>query len=192
MAALLPPEQKPLLLALASRAWPGTGQAFQSGASRIIYRPLDPEQLKDALASGRKKAKQQRRRVARYETKTLVHLDFESASIPAITIDISEHGLALQATEPVPISSHVPFRCVLPGTHETLQGVAEVIWASDQGRAGLFFARLTPAGRKHLKEWLHRRSHASHSARNGNGTRTDHVQELLPPAEAKVSFSVSE
>ena len=36
MAALLPPGQKPVLLAVASRAWPGTGQAFQSGASRIL------------------------------------------------------------------------------------------------------------------------------------------------------------
>jgi hypothetical protein len=30
MANLLPPEQKPALLAVSSRAWPGTGQAFQS------------------------------------------------------------------------------------------------------------------------------------------------------------------
>src|SRR5689334_9778450 len=41
MANLLPPSQKPALFAVASRAWPGTGQAFQSGASRILYRPLE-------------------------------------------------------------------------------------------------------------------------------------------------------
>src|SRR5215475_10333889 len=35
MASLLPPQQKPALLAVASRVWPGTGRAFQSGASRI-------------------------------------------------------------------------------------------------------------------------------------------------------------
>ena len=52
MAALLPPAQKPALLAVASRAWPGTGQAFQSGASRILYRPLEQELVKDALKSG--------------------------------------------------------------------------------------------------------------------------------------------
>ena len=46
MAAMLPAGQKPALLAVASRAWPGTGQAFQSGASRILYRPLETEQLK--------------------------------------------------------------------------------------------------------------------------------------------------
>src|ERR1700691_815265 len=56
MAALLPPSQKPALLAVASRAWPGTGQAFQSGAGRILYRPIDAEQLKDALKSTNKRA----------------------------------------------------------------------------------------------------------------------------------------
>ena len=57
MASLLPPGQKPALLAVASRAWPGTGQAFQSGASRILYRPLDAEQVKDALKAEKKNRK---------------------------------------------------------------------------------------------------------------------------------------
>src|SRR3984885_13759347 len=52
-APLLPPAQKPALLAVASRAWPGTGQAFQSGASRILYRPLQTDELKDALQADR-------------------------------------------------------------------------------------------------------------------------------------------
>jgi DNA-binding NtrC family response regulator len=57
VAALLPPGQKPALLAVASRAWPGTGHAFQSGASRILYRPIEPEQLKDALRNGQENRK---------------------------------------------------------------------------------------------------------------------------------------
>src|SRR5579863_8347742 len=67
MASLLPPAQKPALLAVASRAWPGTGQAFQSGASRILYRPLDKEQVKDALQAGKKAAHKTRRKTTRYE-----------------------------------------------------------------------------------------------------------------------------
>src|SRR5580693_10359122 len=57
MAALLPAGQKPALLAVASRAWPGTGQAFQSGASRILYRPLEPEPLMQALREDKKNHK---------------------------------------------------------------------------------------------------------------------------------------
>src|ERR1700731_4667716 len=92
MAALLPEGQKPALLAVASRAWPGTGQAFQSGASRILYRPLDAEQLKEALKAERKHRNANRRKSTRYEVKTLVYLDSkaerfpESASISASTV----------------------------------------------------------------------------------------------------------
>lgn len=185
MAALLPPAQKPALLAVASRHWPGTGQVFQSGASRILDKPLDREQVKDALAAAKKLGRAQRKS-ARYEMKTLVYLELESGTLPGIGIDISEHGLAVQAAEPVPMSSNLAFRCVLPGTDVTLHGHAEVIWASDQGRAGLFFSKLAPAARKHLKQWLHKRSlHAKNKDH-------DAVRDLLPPVDAHVSFAASE
>jgi len=180
MASMLPEEQKPALLAVASRAWPGTGQAFQSGASRILYRPLNPEQLKDALRASAKRKHSNRRRSDRYEMKTLVYLDLKSGTLPGVSIDIGEHGLAVQTTEPVPIISNVAFRCVLPGTGSALQGHADVMWASDQGRAGLFFSKLAPASRKHLKHWLHKRAHKNHAC------------DLLPPVDAQVSFAVAE
>ena len=189
MAALLPPRQKPALLAVAGRAWPGTGQAFQSGASRILYRPLNSEEIKDAMLAAGKAGKCQRRKTSRYEMKTLVYLELEGSTVPALTIDISEHGLAVQATEPVPIRSSVPFRCVLSGTDFTLEGNADVIWASDEGRAGLFFSKLASASRNRLKQWLLKRG------AHGKTHRTeehDSVRDLLPPRDAHVSFAASE
>lgn len=182
MASLLPAPQKPALLAVASRAWPGTGQAFQSGASRILYRPLTGEVVREALKSGKKAGRENRRKSARYQAQTLVYLELENGTLTGVSIDIGEHGLAMQATEPVPIQSNVAFRCVLPGTEITLHGNADVIWASDHGRAGLFFSKLAPAARKHLKQWLAKRGHQSKHA----------VRDLLPPADAKVSFAATE
>jgi hypothetical protein len=193
MAALLPPGQKPALLAVASRAWPGTGQAFQSGASRILYRPLEIEQLKEALKADKKNRKTTRRKSARYEVKTLVYLDLESGTLPGVSIDIGEHGLAVQATEPVPMNSNLAFRCVLPGTEITLQGHADVMWASDQGRAGLFFSKLSTTARKHLKQWLNKRVAHSRSAHSKDRHKDDHaVRDLMPPEDANVSFAASE
>ncbi len=186
MASLLPPGQKPALLAVASRAWPGTGQAFQSGASRILYRPLDAEQVKEGLKADNKARKSNQRKSARYEVKTLVYLELASGTVSGISIDIGEHGLAVQATEPVPMSSNLAFRCVLPGTDITLQGQADVIWASDQGRAGLFFSKLAPSARKHLKHWLSKRS-AHNKEKDKHG-----ASELMPPEDAHVSYAVSE
>ncbi len=181
MAAMLPPAQKPALLAVASRAWPGTGAAFQSGASRILYRPLATGELVDALKT--KSPRAQRRKSARFEMKTLVYLELETGTLSGISIDIGEHGLAVQATEPVPMSSNLTFRCALPGTAFTLQGHADVIWASDQGRAGLFFSKLSPVARKQLKHWLSKRS--AHAKEHD-------VRDLLPPEDAHVSFAASE
>ena len=185
MAALLPPEQKPALLAVASRVWPGTGQVFQSGASRILYKPLDREQVKEAIATGNKQSTKAARKAARFEMKTLVYLELEGGTLPGIGIDISEHGLAVQAAEPVPMSSNLAFRCVLPGTDFTLQGHADVIWASEHGRAGLFFTRIAPAARKHLKHWLGKRAHHK-------GNDHDAVRALLPPADAVACLPTSE
>lgn len=183
MANLLPDVQKPKLIAIASRVWPGTGHAFQSGAHRILYRPIDPELIKDALKQGRRASKQNRRKFPRYEVKTLVYLELPGGTLSAISMDIGEHGLAIQATDPVPISSNVEFRCVLPGTHTKLHGHADVIWASDQGRAGLFFSKLAPAARKHLTQWLHKRHHHS--------KERSALRDLLPPTDAHVSFATT-
>jgi len=184
MADLLPATQKPNLLAVSSRAWPGTGEAFQSGAGRILYKPLDAELAKESLKPTKKSGKANHRRSARYEVKTLVYLELEGGTVPALTIDIGEHGLAVQATDPLPMSSNLSFRCLLPGTNVTLHGHADVIWASDQGRAGLFFSKLAPAARKHLKNWLHKRSKGQKD--------TGAVRNLLPPTDAHVSFAACE
>jgi hypothetical protein len=74
----------------------------------------------------------------------------------------------------------------LPGTDITLHGHADVMWASDQGRAGLFFTKLSVTARKHLKRWLNKRS--AHS----KDKQKSAVHDLMPPADAHVSFSVSE
>jgi CheY-like chemotaxis protein len=158
MGALLQPPQKPVLLAVASRAWPGTGHAFQSGADRILYKPLDPAQVKEALEASQKLLAKNRRKGPRHEMKTVVYFELDTGTLPAIGIDISERGFAVQATEPVPMLAKLAFRCVLPGTTSTLHGHVDVVWASDQGRAGLFFSRLAPSARKLLKQWLRKRS----------------------------------
>jgi FixJ family two-component response regulator len=176
MANLLPASQKPALIAVASRAWPGTGQAFHSGANRILYRPLESELVREALKATRK-AKTNRRKARRYDAKTLVYLELEGRTIAGVSIDIGEQGLALQATEPVPMSSNVEFRCVLPGTDQSVHGHADVMWAGDHGRAGLFFSKLSPAARKQLKHWLVKRH------------QRDTVRDLLPPDDAHAEFA---
>jgi DNA-binding NarL/FixJ family response regulator len=193
LASLLPPPQKPVVLAVAEE-YPGTGEAFQSGANRILYRPLVSGHVQDALqeilenrrkrahSDSRKKnsarlskfsrlTREDRRAAARSGIKTLVYLELETGTLAAIGVDLSEQGLAVQASGPIPAGAQIPFRCLLPGTSHTLRGLADIIWADSQGRAGMFFLHLPPSSRKLLKHWLARGS--AHSA--------DAVRVLLPP-----------
>src|SRR6266849_428692 len=57
ITSLLTAPQKPVVFAMTRRVWPGTGQAFQSGANRILYKPLDLAQVKDAFDIGTKPKK---------------------------------------------------------------------------------------------------------------------------------------
>lgn len=181
MASLLAPPQRPLLLAMES-PWPGTGQAGQSGVNRILYKPLSASQLKDAFEIPREHKKKDRRTPPRYEIKTVVYLEFETGTLPAIGVNISEHGFAVRATERVSLRASLGFHCVLPGTTYVLHGHADVIWADDLGQAGLFFSRLAPAAHKQLRRWL------SKYGDHGTGA----VRALLPPVNAAVNPLVAE
>ena len=77
--------------------------------------------------------------------KTLVYLELESGTLSGISIDIGEHGLAVQATEPVPMSSNLAFRCVLPGTDFTLRSRRRDL-GQRSGPRGTFLLEARPGG----------------------------------------------
>jgi len=178
MGALLQPPQRPLLLAMtAMLPWPGTGQAFQSGADRILYKPLEMSQVKEAFSASRQLKSKDGRKAPRYEIKTMIYLELKGGTLPAIGVDISECGFAVQATEPIPMCADLAFHCILPGTGQQLHGRADLIWTDAHGRAGAIFSRMTPAARKHLKRWLSQHGHS----------KDESVSVLLPPENVTAS-----
>jgi hypothetical protein len=72
----------------------------------------------------------------------LVHLRLGTGALPAIMLDLSEQGLALQAPEPLPAAHSLPLHFYLPETSHLVEGIGKVIWAEDDGRAGMFFSRI--------------------------------------------------
>ncbi|MGA8432835.1 MAG: PilZ domain-containing protein [Candidatus Sulfotelmatobacter sp.] len=167
LASLLEPSQRPAVMAMAG-AWPGSGQAFQSGANRILYKPLDPLQVKDAFEIAGKATRRDARNAPRYRITSVVWLDLETGTLPAVAVNISEHGMAIRTTERLRIQGNVSFRCTLPGS-EQLHGYADVIWSDDVGCAGMFFSRLSLSARKHLKDWLRLRAKTAHGRNESKG-----------------------
>ena len=141
--------------------------------------------MKDALKADRKVGKRPGASLRVTRSRRSCISSARAELFLAVSIDIGEQGLALQTTESVPMSSNLAFRCVLPGTDISLQGHADVMWASDQGRAGLFFTKMSPAARKHLKQWLHKRAHGKAKEEHG-------VREVMLSEDDHVSYALSE
>jgi PilZ domain len=180
MARMASLHRRPVVFAMVSAFTP-VGGAFQSGVNFVLYKPLAFEQVARSLRAGQGFMKPNPRHSPRHPLEALVYLQFGAAAIPAIVLDVSEQGLALQAPEPLPPVHDVPLRFLLPGTSHLVEATGKVIWTDDDGRAGLFFSRMTSASRHHLKNWL---------AKRGAKTK-DAVRALLPPQRARRSGHAS-
>jgi hypothetical protein len=156
VARMAPAQRRPVVFAMIG-VLTGVAATFEAGANFVIYKPLALGQVTRSLRAGRGFMQPDRRRSPRQSLETLVYLQFGIAALPAIVLDMNEQGLALQAAEPLPAVPEIPFRFVLPGTSNTVQGNGEMIWADDEGRIGMLFSHLTPASRRSLKDWLNKR-----------------------------------
>jgi PilZ domain len=156
MARLAPSHRRPVIFAMIG-AFTEIAETFQAGANFIFYKPLGFGQMVRCLRAGRGFMRPDRRESPRQSLESLVYLQFGIAALPAMVLDLNQNGLALQAPEPLPPVQQMPLRFVLPGTTKMVEGMGEVVWADDGGRAGMLFSRLTPASKKYLKQWLVRR-----------------------------------
>jgi CheY-like chemotaxis protein len=153
MARLAPSPRRPVIFAVID-AVTDVGSAFQAGANFVLYKPLVQDQVLRSLRAGRVFMRPDRRRSQRHQTESLVYLRFgDVCPVPALVTEISEDGLSVQASEPMPVFE-LPLRFILPGTSYLIEGTGEVTWADDTGRAGIFFSQLTSEARRQLRSWM--------------------------------------
>jgi len=156
MARLAPAQRRPVVFALINPLT-DVGSTFQAGANFVRYKPLVRDQMLRSLRAGRAFMQPDRRRSTRQKMDVLVYLRFgDVCPLPALVLHISEDGLSVQASEPLP-TAELPLRFILPGTNYRIEGTGEVTWADDMGRGGIFFRDLTPSARRQWKSWLAKR-----------------------------------
>jgi len=156
MAHLAPAKRRPVVFGLIG---PQTDVAstFQAGANFVLYKPLVREQMERSLRAGQAFMRPDRRKSRRQKMESLVYLRFgDVCPLPALVLEISEDGLSVQASEPLP-AAELPLRFILPGTTYMLEGSGEVTWADDMGRGGIFFSKMSPSARRQLQAWLAKR-----------------------------------
>jgi hypothetical protein len=138
LARMLSARQRPVIFAMIGPTTP-IGGIFQCGANFVLYKPFEPELVTRTLRAGRGFMQPNRRQTPRRRITALVHLEFPIGSMPAIVLDLSDQGIALQAPEPRPQVQKVPLHFPLPGSTRSIHATGEVIWTNHDGRAGMFF-----------------------------------------------------
>lgn len=161
LARLSPAKSRPVVFAMIGAGTDVAG-AYEAGANFVLYKPLVPEQISRSVRAGRGFMRSDRRKRGRQSVQTVVYLLFGKAAIPTLMVDLSDDGLCIQAAEPLPPIQEVPVHFLLPNSARPIEGKAEVVWADDSGRAGMFFTKLAPEVARRLKTWL-RKNTGKHS-----------------------------
>lgn len=146
-------KRRPVLFGMVG-ASTSVGGVFQAGANFVLYKPLDLQQVLHSLRAGRGFMQEDRRSRPRQKSDTLAYLQFPTGIVPALVQDVTEQGLSLEAAEALTPLRAVPLRFLLPGSSQVVHAIADLIWADDNGRAGLFFSKIAPACRRDLQAWL--------------------------------------
>jgi hypothetical protein len=174
MVRALTGDRKPILFAMIGAMTP-VGGAVQAGANFVLYKPLEPEQVRHSFRAARPVMKADRRQTSRHKISALAYLELPHVALPVLMLDLSEQGAALQAAEALPPAETVSLRFILPETEIMFVAAGEMIWSEENGRAALFFTAMTPTSRKHLNSWLAKRG----------ARKRDAVRVLLPPPRAR-------
>jgi hypothetical protein len=173
-------KRKPVLFGMIGAETP-IGGVFQAGANFAQYKPLDLLQVLHSLRAAQGFMQTDRRRSSRQKRETLAYLQLPTGTVPALVQDLTEHGISIQAAEPLVPLRGVDLRFLLPGTTQVVHATGDFIWADGEGRAGLFFRNVLAACRRDLQTWLKK-----HGAK-----KSDSVRVLLEPPKNRRAQAVA-
>jgi putative methionine-R-sulfoxide reductase with GAF domain len=116
----------------------------------------DPELLR---YTNRRRLAEERRRSPRQKAQIPAYSSFDSTSASAqldlnAILDISERGIAIQASPPLEINRKVNLRLDLSDTVAGAQVEGFVVWSDSNGRAGISLQELPYPVSSHIREWL--------------------------------------
>jgi DNA-binding response OmpR family regulator len=129
----------------------GLRRAFELGAHFVLYKPISMERAKTSFRAARSLMKRERRRNARLAAQVPVIF---GRGQRAMTIDLSEGGMAVQVSRRTLPQQALRVNFTLPGSEIALSVDAEVAWENATGQTGFRFVTLPMEARQQLKAWL--------------------------------------
>jgi CheY-like chemotaxis protein len=144
----------PITVALvAARA--NTRDILSSGAHFVLYKPLSDESAAAGLRAVTALLTRERRRAYRIPVQAAVELRLpNTTALEGILLDLSETGMDVLTAEPQVPGALLNVRFQLPSSNFEVDAHAQVIWAKENGQAGVRFLDLEKPIRIQLKDWL--------------------------------------
>lgn len=125
---------------------------LQAGINFVLYKPLLPNAVLDALDSASPMIVSERKRYLRYQLMVPVMLRLRDEEQQATTANVSHGGMAVHCQHVYAPGSPIDFDFDLPGAR--IRGQGEVAWSNTDGSMGIKFYLLGDQNKQALSSWL--------------------------------------
>lgn len=126
---------------------------FNSGATFVLSKPLPVEDARRILRISKGVVTRVVRRFLRMPVDSFATVTLGDHH-EAVILNISQGGLAIHAAQPLEAGKMIYVTFFLPETFVLVESMVRVMWADEQGRAGLEFCSLTDESHDQLSKWI--------------------------------------
>ncbi len=142
----------PIIIFSGSRRRKGVSE--ESSATFSFLKPISVEQAVRTLSAARSMIVDGRLRYHRHPLNTPVSFSCGPKRVDAQVMNLSQGGLRVALTQPLPAEGPLQVSFALPGTKHALNLQAEVAWQNHQGHAGVRFVSQQDSTKRDLQLWL--------------------------------------
>ena len=134
-----------------------TSQAFQMGANFVIQKPISNLNAQRCAHAALAMMTREKRRYYRHPHSFAVTAIFgRDEAREAKATNLSEGGMAVSFSEPLPATGLTKIHFFLPGLQAPLELRANVAWSAEEGKAGLRFVDPEKKTQAMIEDWLTR------------------------------------
>jgi hypothetical protein len=129
-------------------------ESFHAGASFVLNEPLPAELTVKTMRVAYGLMIGERRRYYRHALEVEVELSFRDKPLRVRSLDLSEGGMAIRGAAGLKVGHTAAVHFKLPGTSIAIDTQAEIMWAKEDGKAGLRFINMPAAALFAMKDFF--------------------------------------
>lgn len=149
-----PSNKAAVVLAISSdRTPPRTPGDVRTQAQFVMQKPLLRTQVEATLRAARGLLLRELRQYYRHPLDAPITVTASGKTVQAKANNISLGGVGIRSTEPVQLAGSVHVRLAL-SQGELFESPGDIVWADEQGRAGIHFRDVAPLFQGRLEQWL--------------------------------------